>query len=94
MLEVEIEAFETIIWILVIKESKKKKDVKKKVKEIKQLNNKNERTRQMLDDMKHEHEHEEAARKNDIELEKASTTVSEIEVCIEMVKKEEHNKEL
>ena len=46
----------------------------------------------MVDNMKHGHE--EAARANEIDLEKINTTFSEAEVCIEMVMKEELNKEL
>ena len=64
----ENEAFEKIIRSLVIEESKKKKDVKKKTKKIKQLKNKNEQARKMVDDVKHRHE--EAARANEIELKK------------------------
>ena len=46
----------------------------------------------MVKDVKHEYE--EAARKNEIELEKVNTTVAEAEVFIEIVKKEECIKEL
>ena len=46
----------------------------------------------MVEDMKHEYE--EKTRENEIELEKSNTTVTEVEVCIEMLKKEKCNKEL
>ena len=52
---------------LVIEERKRKKDSKKKLKGIKQLNNKNAQTRKMVQDMNHDHE--ETARENEIELE-------------------------
>ena len=78
--------------ILVIEERKRKEDSKKKAKETKQLNNKKVQIRKMVEDMKYEYE--ETARENEIDLEKANTTVAEAEIYTEMVKKKEHSKEL
>ena len=56
------------------------------------FHNKNSRVSKMVDDIKHEHE--EAVREREIDLEKANTIVAEVEVCAEMAKNEEKNKEL
>ena len=89
-LEVEYEVFENIIRSLMIEERKKKKDIKKKTKEIKRLKNEMKNTMKMVDGMKDECNKK--VRENGIKIEQVKTTVAEAEACIEMVKKEEHDK--